>query len=99
MGRTTHYVGDSCPDGHRNDPTTPRDKAHFHRVHGGFAVCHYPPCEKPRVSISEIIGGEDPEYVGCWGCAGTKERPECDGRCQRSAPYDWAAMLAEQEGT
>ena len=27
MGRTTHYVGDSCPDGHRNDPTTPRDKA------------------------------------------------------------------------
>ena len=25
MGRTTHYVGDSCPDGHRNEPTTPRE--------------------------------------------------------------------------
>ena len=25
--------------------------------------------------------------------------PECDGRCQRAAPYDFARMLAEQEGT
>ena len=51
----------------------------------------------PRTKPS-ILEAE-PENVGCWGCAGTKERPECDGRCQRSVPYDFAAMLADQEGT